>query len=65
MKKKILLGIVFLVAVMCLFAVTASAVEIEGVHYTLNDGENPTAEVSIDNQQQKLLKFLQPLTMRV
>ena len=50
MKKKILLGIILVLAVMCLFAVTASAVEIDGVHYTLNGGENPTAEVSTDNQ---------------
>ena len=50
MKKKLLLGIILVLAVMCLFAVTASAVEIKGVHYTLKGGENPTAEVSTDNQ---------------
>ena len=49
MKKKLLLGIILAVAIMCLFAVTASAVEIKGVHYTLN-ADAQTAEVSTDNQ---------------
>ena len=49
MKKKILLGIVMVLAVMCMLVVSISAVEIDGVHYTLNT-TNKTAQVSTDNK---------------
>ncbi len=49
MKKKILLGALIAIAVMCLFAISISATEIDGVHYSLNDNAL-TAEVSRDNQ---------------
>ncbi len=49
MKKKILLGALIAIAVMCLFAISISATEIDGVHYSLNDSQL-TAEVSRDNQ---------------
>ncbi|MBQ8840697.1 MAG: leucine-rich repeat protein [Clostridia bacterium] len=49
MKKKILLGIVMVLAVMCMLVVSVSAVEIDGVHYTLNT-KNKTAQVSTDNK---------------
>ena len=49
MKKKILLGVILAVAMMCLFAIAISAVEINGVHYTLTDS-NLTAKVSTDNR---------------
>ncbi len=49
MKKKILLGALIAIAVMCLFAISISATEIDGVHYSLNDS-SLTAEVSRDNQ---------------
>ena len=52
MKKKILLGITLAIAMMCLFAIAISAVEINGVHYTLNDSAK-TAEVSTDNKAAK------------
>lgn len=49
MKKKILLGIVMVLAVMCMLAISISAVEIDGVHYSL-DTKNKTAQVSTDNK---------------
>lgn len=50
MKRKILLGIILAIATICLFAVSISATEIDGVHYSLNDNQL-TAEVSRDNQK--------------
>ncbi|MBQ8545686.1 MAG: leucine-rich repeat protein [Clostridia bacterium] len=49
MKRKIFLGILIVIAVMCLFAISISATEINGVHYSLDDN-SLTAEVSRDNQ---------------
>ncbi len=49
MKKKIILALAIIAMLTCLFALTASAVEINGVHYTLdNDG---TATVNTDNRK--------------
>ena len=36
MKKKIFLAISFIAVLVCLFAVSALAVEIDGIYYTLN-----------------------------
>lgn len=52
MKKKILLGVLIVIAAMCLFAITVSAVEIDGVHYSLNSNAQ-TATVSTDNRTAK------------
>lgn len=49
MKKKILLGAIMILALTCLFAISISAVEVDGVHYDL-DTKNLTAEVSQDNR---------------
>ena len=49
MKKKILLGALIAIAVMCLFAISISATEIDGVHYSL-DTKNLTATVTADNR---------------
>ncbi len=50
MKKKILLAISLIAVMICLFAVSALAVEIDGIHYTLSgSGENATAAVNVDN----------------
>ena len=49
MKKKILLGIIIAIAVMCLFAITSSAVEVDGVHYNI-DTVNKVASVSKENR---------------
>lgn len=49
MKRKIILALALIAMAVCLFALTASAVEINGVHYTLdNDG---TATVNTDNRK--------------
>lgn len=49
MKRKILLGIILAIATICLFAVSISATEIEGVHYSLNKN-SLTATVTADNR---------------
>ena len=50
MKKKILLAISLACLMICLFAVGALAVEIDGIYYTLNgSGENATATVNNEN----------------
>ena len=49
MKKRILLGVLITLALVCLFAISISAVEVNGVHYTLNASAQ-TAEVSKDNK---------------
>lgn len=49
MKKKILLGAIMILALACLFAISISAVEVDGVHYKL-DTKNLTAQVSQDNR---------------
>ena len=49
MKRKILLGVLIAAVAMCLFAISISATEIDGVHYSLNDSQL-TAEVSRDNK---------------
>ena len=50
MKKKIFLAISFIAVLVCLFAVSALAVEIDGIYYTLNgSGENATATVNNEN----------------
>lgn len=53
MKKKILLGILIAIAVMCLFAVSASAATlIDDIYYDLTTGENGnTAAVSRSNSK--------------
>ena len=48
MKKKILLGVIMILALACLFAISISAEEIDGVHYTL-DANNKVAQVSKEN----------------
>ena len=49
MKKRILLSVLIVLALTCLFAISISAVEVNGVHYTLNTSAQ-TAEVSKDNK---------------
>ena len=50
MKKKILFAISLAFLMICLFAVSALAVEIDGIYYTLSgSGENATAAVNKDN----------------
>jgi hypothetical protein len=50
MKKKILLAISLTCLMICLFAISALAVEIDGIYYTLNgSGENATAAVNNEN----------------
>ncbi|MBO5286770.1 MAG: leucine-rich repeat protein [Clostridia bacterium] len=49
MKKRILLGIIMVLALMCMLAISISAVDIDGVHYTLNTN-NQTAKVSTGNK---------------
>ena len=50
MKKKILLAISLVSMLVCLFALSALAVEIDGIYYTLNgSGENATAAVNNEN----------------
>ncbi len=49
MKKRILLGVILTLALVCLFAISISAVEVNGVHYTL-DTKNHTAQVSQENK---------------
>ena len=48
MKKKILLALL-IVAMLCIFAVSVSATEIDGVHYSL-DAKNQVATVNKDNK---------------
>ena len=49
MKKKLLLGIILTVVITCLFAISVSAIEYDGVHYSI-DTKNQTATVSADNK---------------
>lgn len=63
MKKRILLGVLIVLALTCLFAFSISAVEIDGVHYTLKNGETPTAEVSKDNATSTTTVVLIPETV--
>ena len=63
MKKKILLGVLLTLTLICLFAFSISAVEIDGVHYTLKNGETPTAEVSKDNATSTTTVVLIPETV--
>ena len=49
MKKKILLGVIMILALACLFAISISAEEIDGVHYTLSTNSQ-TATVSTGNR---------------
>lgn len=49
MKKKIFLALAIIAMLTCLFALTASAVEINGVHYTLD--KDGTATVNTDNRK--------------
>lgn len=49
MKKKILLGVIMILSLACLFAISISAEEIDGVHYTLNTNSQ-TATVSTGNR---------------
>lgn len=49
MKKRILLSVLIVLALTCLFAISISAVEVDGVHYKL-DTKNLTAQVSQDNR---------------
>ena len=48
MKKKLLLAISFIAVLVCIFTVSALAVEIDGIYYTLNDN-NATATVNNEN----------------
>ena len=49
MKKKLILAISLVAVLACLFAITAFAVEVNGVHYTL-DTNNKIASVSTENR---------------
>lgn len=49
MKKKLLIALVLVAVVMCLFTITALAVEVDGVYYTI-DTNNKVATVSTENR---------------
>lgn len=50
MKKRLLLVLSLIAVFACLFAISASAVEIDGIYYTLSgSGENATAAVNNEN----------------
>lgn len=51
MKKKLILVLSLIALMVCLLAISVSAVEVDGIYYTLNNsGETPVAEVSTENR---------------
>ena len=67
MKKKIFLAISFIAVLVCLFAVSAFAIEIDGIYYTLSgSGENATATVNTENRANCTLETVEiPATVTV
>ena len=67
MKKKILFAISLAFVMICLFAVSALAVEIDGIYYTLSgSGENATAAVNTENRSSCTLETVKiPATITV
>ncbi len=55
MKKRLFLTLIVVATLMCMFAISVSAVEVDGIYYTLNDGENPTAVVNNENATKCIL----------
>lgn len=64
MKKKLLLSLLLVAIMACLLVVTASAVEFNGVHYTLDEA-NGTATVNTENQAAQQTVFEIPSEITV